>query len=86
MAFYSTKNYTIKNYKNFLIHDISYKTSTGTKSLHNKYDEIDRFIKIHNGIKCLVLLSYNWPDKICYKIKYHISDKSGIKIENCIKY
>ena len=69
----------LENYRNILIHDISCKTSPGTKPLHNRYDEVDRFIKIYNGIECLVLLGYNWFDKICYKIKYRLSDKSCIK-------
>ena len=36
------------------------------------------FIKTHNGIRCLVLFDYGWFDKICDRIKYLISEKSGI--------
>ena len=39
-----------ENYKNILIHDILYKTSTGAKPLHIRYDEIDGFIKIQDKI------------------------------------
>ena len=65
--------------ESILIYDISYKTSTRAKSLRIRFDEIDGFIKIHNGIRYLVLLHCGWFDKICDRIKYLISEKSGIK-------
>ena len=34
------------------------------------FDEIDGFIKIHDGIRYLVLFDYEWCDKICDRIKY----------------
>ena len=37
-----------EKYKNILIYDISYKTSSGAKPLRNTFDKIDRFIKIHD--------------------------------------
>ena len=43
-----------------------------------RFSKIDGFIKTHNGIRCLVLLDYGWFDKICDRIKYLISKKSGI--------
>ena len=64
--------------ENILIYDISNKTSTGAKPLRTRFDKIDRFIKIHNKIKYLVLFDYSYRDKICDKIKYLISEKSGI--------
>ena len=42
-----------------------------------RYDRIDGFIKIHNNIKYLVLFD-EWCEKICDRIKYLISEKSGI--------
>ena len=38
-----------EKHKNILIHDISYKTSTDVKPLRIKFDEIDGFIKLHDG-------------------------------------
>ena len=64
--------------ENILIHYISYKTSTGAKPLRIKFDEIDRIIKIYDGIRYLVLFDHGWFDKICDNIKYLISKKSGI--------
>ena len=42
------------------------------KPLLIRYDEIDGFIKVHNGIKYLVLLDCSWFDKICDRIKYFL--------------
>ena len=64
-------------YKNILIYDISYKNSTGAKPLRIRFNEIDKFIKINDGIRYLVLLLFDhgWFDKICDRIKYLISKK-----------
>ena len=43
-----------------------------------RFDETDEFMKIHNKIRYLVLFDYSYCDKICDKIKYLISKKSGI--------
>ena len=67
-----------EQYENTLIYDISYKTSTGAKPLRITFDKIDGFIKIHDKIRYLVLFDYSYCDKICDKIKYLISEKSGI--------
>ena len=50
----------------------------GAKSLCIRFDETDEFMKIHNKIRYLVLFDQNYCDKICDKIKYFISKKSGI--------
>ena len=63
---------------NILIYDISHNTFMGTKPLRIMFNEIDAFIKIHDGIKYLVLLGHSWYDKIWDRIKYLISKKSGI--------
>ena len=44
-----------KTYENILIYDISCKTFMGAKPLRIRFDEIDRFIKIYDGIRYLVL-------------------------------
>ena len=43
-----------------------------------RFDKIDRFIKIHDKIRYFVLFDYSYCDKICDKIKYLISEKSGL--------
>ena len=70
---------SFETYENIVIYGISYKTSTGAIPLHIRFNEIDRFIKIYDGVKCWVLFDYGWFDKICDRIKYLTSKKSGIK-------
>ena len=68
-----------KLYEKILVYDISYKTSTGPKLLCIRFDKIDGFIRIRCGeFRHLVLFDYGLFDKICDKIKYLISEKSGI--------
>ena len=67
-----------EKYKNVLIYDISYKTSAGAKPLSIRFDKINGFIKIYDGIRYLVLFDYGWCDKICNRIRSLISEKSGI--------
>ena len=67
-----------ETHENILIYDISYKTSTSVKPLRIRFNEIDSFIKIFDGVRYLVLFDYGWFDKICDRIKYLISGKSGI--------
>ena len=58
-----------KTYENILIYDISYKTFMGAKPLRIRFDEIDGFIKIHNGIRYLVVFDHEWFDKFCDRVK-----------------
>ena len=67
-----------ETYENILIYDISDKTATDAKPLRIRFDEIDGFIKIYDEIRYLALFDYEWFDKICYRIKYLTSQKSGI--------
>ena len=68
-----------KTYENVLIYNISYKTSTGPKPLRIRFDKIDGFIRVLDGeIKHLVLFDYGLFDEISDRIKYLISEKSGI--------
>ena len=43
-----------------------------------RFDKINGFIKIHDKVRYLVLFDYSYCDKICDKIKYLISEKTGI--------
>ena len=46
----------VKSCKNILVQDISYKTLFGSKPLCIKFDEIDGFIKVYDGVRYLALL------------------------------
>ena len=54
------------------------KLQFGAKPLHIKFNEIDAFIKINEKNRYLALFDYSYCDKICDKIKYLITGKSGI--------
>ena len=64
--------------ENISIYDISCKISINAKPQSIRFNKIDGFIKTHNGTKCLVLFYCGWFDNICDRIKYLISEKSGI--------
>ena len=49
-----------------------------SKPLRIWFDKTDGFFKIYNGVRYLVLLVHCWYDEICDRIKYLISEKSGI--------
>ena len=69
-----------KVYENISVYNNSYKIPTGPKPLRIRFDKTDRFIiSLDRKIKNLVLFNYGMFDKICDKIKYLISTKSGIK-------
>ena len=65
-------------YENTSIYGISYKTSIGAKPMRIRFDKIHIFIKVHEKVRYLVLSEYSYCDKIWDKIKYLISEKSGI--------
>ena len=50
----------------------------GSISMSIRFGEIDGFIKIYDGIRYLVLLDFGQFHKICDRIKYPLSKKSGI--------
>ena len=58
-----------KLYKNISVCNISYKTPTGSKPLHIRFDQIDTFIISLDGkIKHLVLFDYRLFDKCMIKV------------------
>ena len=67
-----------KSHENILIYDISYKSLIGPKLLRIRFDKIDRFIKIYDGTKYLVLLGPEKYDSIYNGIRHLISLKSGV--------
>ena len=68
------KSYRI--YKNTLIYDISYKTFMVSKPLRIRFDEIDAFIKIYDGIKYLLLSGSE-----LYLAKNRIDSSNSLPIE-----
>ena len=64
-----------KTYERILIYDITYKIFMGSKPLRVRFDEIDGFIKIHDGIRYLVLVGHEQYDAIYNTIRYLISKK-----------
>ena len=68
-----------KLYENISVYNISYKTSASPKLLRIRFDKTDGFIRVcGDEFKHLVLFDYGLFDEICDKIKYLISEKSGI--------
>ena len=53
-------------------------TKLCAKPLRTRFDKIDRFIKVYNGTKYLVLFGPKKYDAIYNRIRYFISQKSGI--------
>ena len=53
---------------------------TSAKPLRIRFDKIDGFIKIYNGIRCLILFDYSYCDEICDEIQYLISEKVVLQI------
>ena len=74
-----------KSNKNILIYDI-YKTLIEIKPLRIRFDKIDWFIRIYDGIRCLVLFGSEKYDAINNRIRYLISLKSSITYISCHYY
>ena len=49
-------------------------------SLCIRFDKIDAWIKIYDGIRYLVILDRNWFEKICDNIKYFVTKKKVLQI------
>ena len=67
-----------KSNENILIYEISYKTLTGSKPLHIRFDKIDRIIRIYDGTRYLTLFGTKKYDAIYNRIKYLLNLKSCI--------
>ena len=59
-----------------MIYDISCKTFMAAKPLRIRFDEIERCIKIYDGIRYLVLFGSGWYCAIYNRFRYLISVKS----------
>ena len=58
-----------------MIHDISYKTFMDAKSSSIMFNEIERLIKIYDGIRYLVLFGSEQYDAIYNRFRYVISER-----------
>ena len=59
-----------KSYENILIYDISYKTLIGAKPLLVRFNKIERFIRVYDGTRYLVLFGGEKYDFIYNRIRY----------------
>ena len=50
-----------------------------TKPSRIWFNKVDKFIKMYDGIRYLVMYDYNRYNAIYYMIRYLISEKSGIE-------
>ena len=64
--------------KNILVYNISCKTLIDAKLLRIRFNKVDRFIKIYDGTRYLILFGSEKYDYIYSRISYLISVKSGI--------
>ena len=67
-----------KSYENILVYNISYKILIDSKPLPIMFNKVDRFIRVCDGIRYLVLFGNKKNDAIHDKIRYLISQKNGI--------
>ena len=67
-----------KSYENISIYEVSYKTLIGVKPLPIRFDKIDGFNRVYNGTRYLVLSGPDKYDAIYNRIRYLISQNSGI--------
>ena len=67
-----------KSYENILVYNISYKHLIDSKLLLIRFDKIDRFIRVYNETRYLVLFGSGKYDSIYSRIKYLIGVKSVI--------
>ena len=65
-----------KSYENILVCNITYKSLNDSNSLRVRFDKIDGFIRVYDGIKYLVY--WEVKNMIPFKIRYLIRVKSGI--------
>ena len=67
-----------KLYENILIYNVSYNTLMVAKPLRFRFDKVDGFIRVYDGTRYLVVLGPEKYDSIYNRIRYLISQGSGI--------
>ena len=66
-----------KSYENILVYKIPYKNLIDAKPLPIRFDKIDRFIRVYDGTRYLVLFRSEKYHFIYNRIRYLIEVKSG---------
>ena len=61
-----------------MAYGISHKPLIGTRALRIRFNKVDGFIRVYAGTRYLVLFGAEKHDAIYNRIKYFISQKSGI--------
>ena len=56
-----------------MVYNISYKTLIGAKPMRIKFDKVDGFIRVYDGIRYLVLFGPEKYNAIYSRIRYVIS-------------
>ena len=67
-----------KLHEDVFIFEISYKNLISAKPLHNRFYQVDGFIKVYNGSRFLVLFRIKKYDAIYNRIWYLIGVKGSI--------
>ena len=67
-----------KSYEHILVYNISYRTLIDVKPSRIRFDKIDGFIRVYDGIRYGILFRSEKYDSIYKRIRYLISVKSGI--------
>ena len=67
-----------KSCENILVYNISYKSSIGAKPLHISFNKVDRFIRVFDETRYLILFGPEIYDAIINGIRYLIGVKSSI--------
>ena len=67
-----------KSYENILVYKISYKSLIDSRPFRIRFDELDGFIRVYDGTKCLVLFGSEKDDFLYNRITYLIGIKSCI--------
>ena len=69
----------MKNHSNnILVYNISYKSLIGAKPLHISFNKVDRFIRVFDGTRYLILFGPEIYDAIINSIRYLLGVKSSI--------
>ena len=61
-----------------MVWNISYKTLTGAKPLCIRFSKVDGFVRVYDGTRYVVLFGPEKHDVIFNRIRYLLSQKSGI--------
>ena len=84
-----------KWYENILVYNISYESLIDSKPSCIRFDKIDRFIRVYDGTRYLILFESEQYDSIYQRIRYLVSVKSDItytvshnyatiKVDSCV--